>query len=217
MKKLFIAIMALLLSVSSFSQKEGSVVITPGVGIGKLKLGMSEKQVFDILKGDISWESYDQALRKFMGWSPEVDSVFQFVIGFDSTGTYGGDLPKSMPVYGIYFKNHQLNFITVSSYGTSDEQVKSVKLVNGLKFHDSMETCAKKMGKDFISLEYYAENKGDHYYYKEGLEFVYDENGKLVSIGIFKPMPNAKKQIAERSPVLRKQTKAIVNEEEEED
>lgn len=209
MGRIIIAITALLLSVSSFSQTENSIIITPGVGIGPLKLGMSEKQAFAILKGKISWENYNETLKKFIGYGPEVDSVFQFVIGFDSCGTYGNELPESLPVYSIYFKDHKLNFITVSSYGTDEALMESVTLTNGLKFNDLMEDCTKKLGPDYISLEYYDENMGDHYYYKIGLEVVYDENGLLSSFGIFSPLPDAKEKIAVRSTELRRQAKEV--------
>jgi len=200
MKRLtLLAIFALSL-LTATAQNE-PYVITPGVGINNIKLGMSEKEVTDLLKGEPVGYTYAAQLDAFSGYDTRIDSVMQFVLGFDSCIRYDGALPVTMPVFGLYFKNHKLNFITITSYSTTEEQLKRVELNNGLKFHDSMEDCGKKLAKyPFQSLGY-GDYSGDHYYYTLGLEMVYDEN-KLTAIGIYPVTRDFKAQIAAKSKKL---------------
>ncbi len=179
-------------------------VIRPGVGINNIKLGMSEKQVTEKLKGEPVGYTYAAQLEAFSGYDTRIDSVMQFVLGFDSCIRYDGDLPVTMPVFGLYFQNHQVNLIPVNYYSTTEEQLKLVKLYNGLKFHDSMEDCGKKLAKyPFQSLGY-GDYSGDHYYYTLGLEMVYDEN-KLTAIGIYPITRDFPAKIAENSEKLLKE------------
>lgn len=215
MKK--ISLLALLaLTVFSISAQSQPIVITPGVGVNNIKLGMSEKQVTAILKGEPTGSSYADQLEAFKGYDTRIDSVMQFVLGFDSCLRYDGDLPVSMPVFGLYFKKHKLNFITITSYSATDDHLKRVKLSNGLKFHDNMESCGKKLVKSpYIPLGY-GDYSGDHYYYTLGLEMVYDEN-KLTAIGIYPVTKDFGAKIAENSERLQKEAASDPDEEAEED
>lgn len=203
MKRLTLLALFVSLVCSAFSQKEPYVII-PGVGVNNIKLGMSEKEVMNILGGEPRGYTYEEQLEAFSGYDTRIDSVMQFVLGFDSCIRYDGDLPVTMPVFGLYFKNHILNFITITSYSATDEQRSLVRLNNGLKFHDVMNDCSKKLAKyPFQSLGY-GDYSGDHYYYTLGLEMVYDEN-RLTAIGIYPVMRDFPAQIAEKSEKLLKE------------
>ncbi len=212
MKKisLFFLLAFTVLSVSA--QKE-PIVITPGVGVNNIKLGMSEKQVTAILKGEPVGYTYADQLDAFKGYDTHVDSVMQFVLGFDSCLRYDGELPVSMPVFGLYFKNHKLNFITITSYSATEDQLKRVRLSNGLKFHDSMEDCGKKLSRSAFLPLGYGDYSGDHYYYTLGLEMVYDEN-ILTAIGIYPVTRDFPAKIAENSARILKE--AGIGEDEDE-
>lgn len=169
-----------------------------------IKLGMSQKQVLALLKGDPRGYSYEDQLSAFASDGTRIDSVMQFVLGFDTCIRYDGDLPPKMPVFGLYFLKDKLNFITVTSYSANDEQLKLVKLKNGLKFHDSMEDCGNKLAKsEYLNLGY-GDYSGDHYYYTLGLEMVYDE-GRLTAIGIYPVTKDFKARIAAKSEQLLKE------------
>lgn len=198
MKKIFLLLF--IQFIAFYGHTQSPIIITPGVGVGKLKLGMSEKQAEDILKGEITWSGYRQQVRSFVEYEVHIDSVMQFVQGFDSCGRYNNDLPESMPVFGLYFKKHKLIFITITSYSASDEHLEQVKISNGLGFFDSMEDCIKKMGKEYLPVTY-GDYTGDHYYYKKGIEMVYDE-GVLRTVGIFPVVPAFKQMIADRKKKL---------------
>jgi hypothetical protein len=213
MKKLLFVLLLLTGSLYSFSQKMSDIVITPGVGVNNIKLGMSEKRVTAILGKGASWSSYKEQLKVFSSDGTRVDSVMQFVLGFDSCARYDSRLPDNMPVFALYFKAHKLNYITVTSYSAPDEQLKAVKISNGLRFHTAMDLCQKKMGADYVALGY-GDYTGDHYYYKQGVEMVYDEN-KLTAIGIFPATPGFKKLIAAKSEKILKEVEAVKNEDED--
>jgi hypothetical protein len=210
MQKIILVLTTVLFSVAGFSQNDESLVITPGVGIGKLKLGMSEDQAIKILQGEVTWSGYQEQLKSFASDGTRIDSVLQFVAGFDSCARYNGDLPESMPVFSMFFKNHKLNFITVSSYSATEEHLQQVAINNGLKLHAVMADCVQKLGKDYSPIGY-GDYTGDYYYYKIGLETVFDD-GKLTAIGIFPPMPDFKSLMAKKSGELKKQAAAAKEE-----
>jgi hypothetical protein len=213
MKKLLFVLLFSAGSLCGYSQKISDIVITPGVGVNNIKLGMSEKRVTAILGEGASWSSYKEQLKVFSADGTRIDSVMQFVLGFDSCARYDTRLPDNMPVFALYFKAHKLNYITVTSYSASDEQLGAVKISNGLRFHTEMDLCEKKMGTDYVALGY-GDYTGDHYYYKKGIEMVYDES-KLTAIGIFPSTPGFKKMIAAKSEKLLKEAAAVKNEDED--
>ena len=94
--------------------KSGDILITPGIGVGSLKLGMNEAAAYKILKGDITWKNYKDEMKVFKSYGESnfaIDSIAQFILGFDSCAAYGGDLSEVMPVYSLYFDNHKLNIL----------------------------------------------------------------------------------------------------------
>lgn len=201
MKKIFLPLLLIGFFFSLYAQNAKQLIITPGVGIGALKLGMSEKEAAELLKGELTWLGYKEELCSFAGQVKEVDTVVQFVAGFDSCAKYGNDLSKVMPVYSLYFKNHRLNYITVTTYGADEELVKSVLLDNGIKFYDTMPDCIKKFGNDCLPIVWEGYD-GDHIYYEKGMEVTY-EAGRLTVVGIFPPLKNFRQLMTEHSSRLR--------------
>jgi len=201
----------LLVTASGFSQQQPAVIIEPGVGVGPLKLGMSEEETIAVLKGNITWSDYKSELKSFVDYGTRIDSVMQFIIGFDSCGSYINEAPESMPVFSVYFKNHRLNFITVSSYIAKGNQLENIGFSNGLSFYEPMSSCVERLGTEYLPVAY-GEYDGDHYYYKKGMEVVYDEN-KLTVIGIFSPVPDFKKLIGQKSAALLKRAAAVPKDE----
>lgn len=188
----------------AFAASSQDIIITPGVGVGNLKLGMSEKEALEILQEEPVWSSYDQQMEKFVGWDIAVDSTVQFIMGFDSCARFENEAPKTMPVFALYFKNHKLNFITVSSYIGDDDLAKRVKFSNGITYYNDMDACVKKFGKDYLNISP-GDNTADMFYYKKGLELVIDGN-ELRSVGIYPAQPTFKKQIADNSERLQRES-----------
>ncbi|MBK8952748.1 MAG: hypothetical protein IPM85_11165 [Chitinophagaceae bacterium] len=203
MKKLLILCMVFVTVV--YTSGQTPIIITPGEGIGNLKLGMNEKETMAILSGTVTWGSYKEQLKSFIDYNTSIDSVMQFVLGFDSCAKYNSTLPDSMPVFALYFKKHKLNFITITSYSADEDMVKRVKIKNGLTYYNTMEECIKKLGKDYINVSY-SDYTGDLYYYKKGLELVFDEN-RLRSIAIFPPTPQFIQLQKQKSKKLREEAR----------
>lgn len=201
MKKTILGLLAILLCVASFSQNDNKILITPGIGVNDLKLGMSVKEALAVLEAEPSWYSFEQQLSDFTSDGSRIDSILQFVQGFDSCVRYSGSLPEKMPVFSLYFMDGKLNFITVTSYSATDEHLKAVEIKGGMRFHDNQGDCMEKLKKHpYVELAY-GEYSGDHYYYTLGLEMIYDEN-KLTAIGIYPVTKDYKEKIAARSKEL---------------
>jgi hypothetical protein len=200
-KKLITLLLAAAITVTGYSQaaKPGDIVITPGVGVGTLKLGMSEAAAYKVLKGDLTWKSYKEEMNIFKGYGSNfsIDSIPQFVLGFDSCAAYGNKLPAALPVYSLYFSAHKLIYITVTTYGVPEAQAKKVVLKNGIRFFGSMAACTAKMKSKYLKVRYEGYD-GDHVYYNEGLEFTYD-NKKLTTIGVFTPTPDFVQKMTDKS------------------
>jgi hypothetical protein len=194
--------------------KPADIVVTPGVGIGALKLGMSESEAVKVLGGEPAWTGYAAEMNSFKQFSEDfaIDSIIQFIIGFDSAAKYN-TISKKMPVYSLFFKAHRLNFITVTSYGSDAGLLKRIVMKNGLRFYDPMQRCMSKMNKNYLSIRY-GSYDGDHIYYKEGVELTYEKK-RLVTICIFPPTPDFKSLIAEKRDALIAAFEAAGKEEEE--
>ncbi len=201
MKNIIIVLTVLFFSAALQAQKP--IVVTPGVGVNDLKLGMTADEALKVLGGEISWTNYQQQVDDFISYEARIDSVMQFILGFDSCGRFEKQPPESAPVFALYFNKGRLNFITVSSYTASEEQLKLVQLSNGLKFHDAMDVCVRIMGDKYVPVGY-GDYNGDYYHYEDGVEMVYDEN-RLTSIGIFPKTPDFIKLLVEKSKQLREE------------
>ena len=215
MKKIVTILLAVFLVLTATAQTKKpiskDIIITPGVGIGKLVLGMSTTDAVKLLGGEISWFDYKEEMK---GWTASenmrIDSIPQFIIGFDSCMKYAKDIPDNYPIYSLYFKQGKLVFINITSYGAKAEILKKVKLKNGLKFKDAETKCLTKLGKNFMKISYGSYD--DHVYYTMGMEVSYDEN-KLVTIAIFKPSNTYPQQLADNSKRLLQEFEAFKSEE----
>lgn len=214
MKKWTLLLLFVVFGLIAKSQNNSPIIITPGVGVGNLKLGMSEeeaKKILQVQESDINWSNYNQQMEKFVGWNIAIDSTVQFLLGFDSCARFENNVSEVMPVFALYFKNHKLNFITVSSYVGDEDLIKLVKVNNGLTYYDSMNTCISKFGKEYLNISP-GDNTADMFYYKKGIELVIDDN-QVRSIGIFPALPGFKKLIADNSERLQKEASKYSKEE----
>jgi hypothetical protein len=206
-KKFTTLFLATALAATGWAQtiKPGDIVITPGVGVGPLKLGMSEAEAYKVLKGDITWMNYKQKMKVFKSYNDNysIDSVTQFVLGFDSCASYNNKLPDGLPVFSLFFLNHKLNYIMVTSYSAPKGLIKRVVLKNGIRFYNSMAVCMAKMKSKYLAIRF-DHYDGDHIYYKEGLEFTYEKK-KFTALGVFTPTPDFLQKIADKSYGLKQE------------
>lgn len=204
MKQVLILFATALFSLSVFAQSKAPIILTPGVGIGKLKLGMSEEQARDLLGGEPTERNYTEEMESFKSSTNfHIDSIPQFVIGFDKCLAYMGNLPEDMPVFNMYFKNDKLVYITVTTYGVDKALAKRVLMKGKIRFFDPMKLTIARMGGKYIPISY-GDYSGDHVHYLDGVELTYDEK-ILTTIAIFKPIKNYFKMIADNSERIRRE------------
>ena len=186
------------------AQSQGNdIILTPGVGIGKVKLGMTEAQAKAVLGKDMISQNLRQVMKDFKNFNEElaIDSTSQFIIGFDKCLTVSESMQEKIPIFKLYFNKNKLVFIAVTSYGNTEDVAENhVRVGKNLRFKMTQEECEESMGTDYIKLPY--NEYVDCMYYNKGLELMYDE-GILRFVGIYKPDPNFPNRIKTNSPKLR--------------
>lgn len=201
MKKILILLFSLGSLIASGQQKD--FILVPGVSAGPLKLGMTETQVHKVLKGKFKVKNYDQELSDFVSGSSNyhLDSIPQFVIGFDKSLTAQEDALDNNPVFNMYFLKDRLVYIGITSYSISDELKQSVVMKDSIRFGMFFEDCQPLIGDDFMPVTY-GSYSGDHVYYKDGFEMTYDED-ILTFIAIFNKDLNYPQKLALNSRRLK--------------
>jgi hypothetical protein len=187
------------------------LLVKPGQGCGDIKLGMTEKEVIKLLNFEFTEKNYEEEMKDFKssGINFHIDSIIQFVLGFDKCLTTKNSFLEASPIYLLYFKDNKLNFIGITSYSVDEKIMKSVFLDKKIRFHQSQESCTKILGDKYLPISY-GDYTGDHLYYERGLEMTYDEN-KLTFIGIFTPDPRIPEMINEKRKKLQEQFNALDN------
>ncbi|MGG9972659.1 hypothetical protein ACQ33O_12770 [Ferruginibacter sp. SUN002] len=199
MKKITASFILTFIALFSYAQKN-IVLIKPGESVGELKLGMSPAQTYNILKGNITWRTYQEELSIFTEYAARkisTDSLPQFIIGFDSCAAYMGEAPENLPVYKLYFKNGQLIYFIITSYEPwIIPEEKKITQKNRVGLFTGVLECAEKMNSDYISLKC-GDYDGEYIYYKEGIQFIFDEQ-IIRTICVFTPLPDYKKLVADK-------------------
>jgi hypothetical protein len=193
MMKISVLTLAVMFAFTSVNAQP--IVAKGGVGIGALKLGMNKDKALSILKGEITWERFLDHKRSYEQYGA-VDSVVQFVMGFDSVAQYANGFPESLPVFALYFEEEKVNFITVSSYGTDTALANRVVFDKGLKFYATTKSCLDALGNDYLLLKY-GDYSGIYYFHKLGLELDFEDD-RLVAVGIFPVMTDFNEMIRKK-------------------
>lgn len=199
--KAYLLILVSCLTMQAIGQHKDFVII-PGRSAGKVKLGMTEAQVHQVLKGKFTVNSYAQELKSFVSSSSNyhLDSIPQFVIGFDKSLTASSTALEYAPVYNMYFMHDKLVYIGVTSYSIDSAMKASVLMKDKVRFDMTQEDCMDILGDDFMSIGY-GSYTGDHVYYNEGFEVTYDD-GFLTFIAVFSADKNYPAKLAAKSKKL---------------
>jgi hypothetical protein len=186
--------------------------VLPGIGVGNLKLGMTIAQTKAVLKADLVWLDYMSEMKDYKSFTKKfsIDSLLEFILGFDSVARFAADAKRNLPVWTLYFKNGKLHIIGISSYLGDNEMAKKLQLSNGIKMWDLEPKDTKLMNAVFIQPQY-AEYTAVNIYYTKGIELTYDEN-RLRFMSIFPKSPDLLNTIKNRKPVLIKEFNTITNE-----
>lgn len=184
------------------------IPVTAGNNCGKLKIGMTEKQVRALLGDDLKVKTYKEEMTSF--WyhnrTLRMDSITQFVLGFDKCLELSDSLNNHWPVFKIFILNDRINCFIITSYIDDSLLAKRVLINNKLRFNDERDKCVKFFGNDYINTPY--PGYEEYVYYKKGIQLLFDE-GILKTFKIFKPDPNFLKRIASRSAAIKAEFEAI--------
>lgn len=207
-RKYFISIVCVMSFLQAPAQLRKDIIVTPGTGIGNIKLGMTEKEVKEIKPGTYHEADFLQKLWEYKDSDNKliIDSLIQFVLGFEKMITASDEMFRKDPVYNMAFKDDKLNYISISSYSQTDQILKSVVIDGQLKFFMPQDECMQLMGDDFLSISY--RDYTCHIYYNRGIETIYDE-GKLRCVIIFEKTPGYLEQITRRRDLLLQQFRSI--------
>jgi hypothetical protein len=209
--KLLLSIPFVLLVLHGRAQQSSTIIAKSGSGIGNIKLGMSEQEVRKIMDGYFSEADFMQKMQEFKHFNKNirVDSLLEFVLGFDKELSASDEILKNTPVFNLCFKDNRLNYIGIISYPPADSVAKEVLLDGRARFFISEEEGKKILGNDYMKVRYM--DYTDLIYYKKGLEVLYDA-GKLTCIVIFKPTPDYPQKMRDKKSELLKQFDAIPDE-----
>lgn len=169
---------------------------------------MTEKQVRALLGDDLKVKTYKEEMTSF--WyhnrTLRMDSITQFVLGFDKCLELSDSLNNHWPVFKIFILNDRINCFIITSYIDDSLLAKRVLINNKLRFNDERDKCVKFFGNDYINTPY--PGYEEYVYYKKGIQLLFDE-GILKTFKIFKPDPNFLKRIASRSAAIKAEFEAI--------
>ncbi len=185
-----------------------NIQVTAGSNCGKLKIGMTEKQVRAILGDDLQVKTYKEEMTAF--WyhnrTLRMDSITQFVLGFDKCLELSDSLNRHWPVFKIFLLKDMVNCMIITSYLDDSLLAKQVLVNNKLRFNDEKDKCVKFFGNTYINTPY--PGYEEYVYYKKGIQLLFDE-GVLKTFKIFKPDTNFLRLIAARSAIIKAEFKAI--------
>jgi hypothetical protein len=187
---------------------QNDIPVTAGRNCGKLKIGMTEKQVRDLLGNGLQVKTYKEEMTAFWYHNRTIrmDSITQFVLGFDKCLELSDSLNRYWPVFKIFLLNDKVNCMIITSYMDDSLLVKQVLVNNKLRFNDDQEKCVNYFGNGYINTPY--PGYEEYVYYKKGIQLLFDE-GVLKTFKIFKPDANFLNRIASRSAIIKAEFAAI--------
>jgi hypothetical protein len=172
--KNLVKVLALLCAIFAWTGASAQA-IKPGVGVGSLKLGMSQAHARNQLARQESARDFEEERESFESAGYEVHLELVFVLGFDSVVQFNNtdetDMP--LPVYKTYFSNDALSYITLTSYGYLRPLAEKVK-VKGIQMFSPVGQVKKKLGEPDLRIDT-SDVEYELFYLDKGLMFSVDE------------------------------------------
>jgi hypothetical protein len=182
MKKI-IGLLLLLLGASVYAQDK--VLITPGSGVGELKIGMKMKAVKKLLGREEHSVNEKEERKAFVnaGYAPSDFLVFK--LGFDKCLTYANN-KADYPVFKVYFKKKKVCYIVIS--GADFGSVRASRFTTGANvgFNSKKEDLLRGYGQP-QRVNAMAGYDGEYVYEKLGFSAVVEKDGSIISMDIFPP------------------------------
>jgi hypothetical protein len=167
--------------------------VKAGVGVGSLKLGMSQADVIAQLAEPESARDIEEERGYFSSAGYVVSQELMFVLGFDSVLQFDNadESEMPLPVYKTYFGDDALNYIILTSYGYSPSLAGQLK-IKGIRMFSPAAKVQKKFGDPDLrvamdDLEY------ELYYLDQGLMFSVSEE-EVRALHLFPTLDTTKQE-----------------------
>ncbi len=185
-----------------------TIPATAGIGCGEIRLGMTEKQVKAILGNSPEEKTFKEEMTAFWHHNRTlvIDSITQFVLGFDKCLVLNDSLNKTWPLFKIFLLKDKVNCLIVTSYLPDTNLAKTVLVNNILGFNDEAEKCIEYFGDQFIKTPY--PGYDEYLYYNKGIHLLFKE-GVLKTFKLFEANPEFPALMAARAKILKAQFQAI--------
>ncbi len=163
--------------------------VTPGKGVGELVLGISTEKAIALLGFPEKSRSYEQEQNEeVVKFGKNVSQELCYNTHYDRVFKYKNDCEANIeyPVYKLYFRNNQLVYIVLTSYGYDNELYSKFTANNNISFHSSGQKIKTAMGYPEIMQEKYV---GEYLYLQSGIDFL-TENNEMRAMFIYEPVEN---------------------------
>jgi hypothetical protein len=167
--------------------------VTPGEGVGELKLGMARLHVTRLLGEPLNTVDYlkEKANWENAGYDP--DQEIQFFKGFDYYLEY--DCVTNVtdyPAWKVYFKNDRVVYVILSSFIFEKKRPKRVGIPPDCFFGSLKHGVRKTLGDDYFEFVD-SENNFNLHYLENGISVVLTEE-KVGVMNIFSPFSKEEKK-----------------------
>ena len=163
--------------------------VTPGKGVGELVLGISTEKAIELLGLPEKSRSYEQEQNEeVVKFGKNVSQELCYNTHYDRVFKYKNDCDATIeyPVYKLYFRNNQLVYMVLTSYGYDDALYSKFTAGNNISFHSSGQKIKTGMGHPEIMQEKYV---GEYLYLQSGIDFL-TENNEMRAMFIYDPVEN---------------------------
>lgn len=163
--------------------------ITPGKGVGELVLGISTEKAIELLGLPDKSRSYEQEQdEEVVKFGKNISQEICYNTHYDRVFKYKNDCDAQVnyPVYKLYFRNNQLVYMVLTSYGYDDALYSKFTAGSNISFHSTPEKIKKAMGHPEVMEERYV---GEYMFMQKGIDFI-TENNEMRAMFIYEPVEN---------------------------
>ena len=186
-KSRFLFFFLLLTSAGVMYAQEKIPLIRPGQGISEVLIGMKMSEVERILGKPNGKYSFKEEKRGYVNFGYDPNDYLVFRNGFDLVCTYDNSSNKAgYPVFKIYYKKKKVCYIILSAAGYDNAAARNFKTDRGPGLRAEKAEVLKAFG-DPTRVNKMEGYDGEYVYEKDGISFVVEKDGTVISIDIFPP------------------------------
>ena len=167
--------------------QQSESLIAPGKGVGELYIGMKYKAVQKLMGKPEDKNTEKEERSDFVSSGYQPDDFLVFRSGFDECCTYPYNNKCEYPVFKIYFRKKKVCYIVISGAGYGSVRAGRFVTRGNTGFNSNKEDMLKEFGKE-NHFNQMANYDGEYVYYANGISFVIQKDGSIISMDIFPVM-----------------------------